>query len=122
METTIDPMNTSFKPAEMLAVIKSPFAEQLGIGFSFNGKEMSRGMYNLLVTRRDMKMYSRHNMKPHRFWKFGDVKTYFGLSGGKDKVCQQIEELIAIMDSGKHNEIIEALVSRCKPKLNLDKN
>jgi hypothetical protein len=114
MEKVIDPMNTSFKPAEMLAVINSPFAEQLGIGLSVNGKEMSRGMYNLLVTRRDMKMYSRHNMKPHRFWKFGDVKTYFGLSGGKDKVCKQIEELIAIMDSGKHNEIIESIVARSK--------
>jgi hypothetical protein len=114
MENVIDPMNTSFKPAEMLAVVQSPFAQQLGDGFSFNGKEMSRGMYNLMVTRRDMKMYSRHNMKPHRFWKITDVKTYFGLSGGKDKVCQQIEELLAIMQSGKHNEIIEGIVARSK--------
>lgn len=114
MENVIDPMNTSFKPAEMLAVIQSPFASQLGESLSFNGGQMSVGMYNLLVSRRDMKMYSRHNMKPHRFWKFGDVKTYFGLSGNKDKVCRQIEELLAIMQSGKHNEIIESIVARSK--------
>ena len=114
MEKVIDPMNTSFTPAQMLAVVQSPFAAQLGDNFSFNGGRMSRGMYNLMVTRRDMKMYARHNMKPHRFWKITDVKTYFGLSGGKDKVCQQIEELLAIMQSGKHNEIIEGILARSK--------
>jgi hypothetical protein len=113
METTIDPMNTSFKPAEMLAVINSPFAEQLGVGFSVNGKEMSRGMYNLLISKRDMNLFVR-GMVAHRYWRFGDVKKYFGLSGGKEKVCKQIEELLAIMQSGKHNEIIESIVARSK--------
>lgn len=113
MEKVIDPMNTSFKPAEMLAVVQSPFAQQLGDGFSFNGKEMSRGMYNLIVSKRDMNLFVR-GMVAHRHWRFGDVKKYFGLSGGKEKVCLQIEELLAIMQSGKHNEIIESIVARSK--------
>ena len=113
MEKVIDPMNTSFKPAEMLAVVQSPFAQQLGDGFSFNGGQMSRGMYNLIVSKRDMNLFVR-GMVAHRHWRFGDVKKYFGLSGNKEKVCQQIEELLAIMQSGKHNEIIEGIVARSK--------
>lgn len=113
METSIDPMNTSFKPAEMLAVVQSPFAEQLGDGFRFNDGHMSRGMYNLILSKRDMNLFVR-GIVAHRHWRFGDVKKYFGLSGGKEKVCKQIEELLAIMQSGKHNEIIESILSRSK--------
>jgi hypothetical protein len=31
--------------------------------------------------------------KPHRGWKIGDVKAYFGLKGGKQKVADAINAM-----------------------------
>lgn len=51
-------------------------------------------LYNLMVTKRDVNLYLR-GLKPHRGWKIGDVKAYFGLSGGKQKVADAINAIHA---------------------------
>ena len=51
-------------------------------------------LYNLMVTKRDVNLYLR-GLKPHRGWKIGDVKAYFGLKGGKQKVADAINVIHA---------------------------
>ena len=56
------------------------------------GSTVPRCLYNLMVTRRDVNLYL-HGLKPHRGWKIGDVKAYFGLTGGKQKVADAINAM-----------------------------
>ena len=62
------------------------------------GRDVPRYLYNLMVTRRDVNLYL-HGLKPHRGWKIGDVKAYFGLKGGKQKVADAINAM--------HSELVE---------------
>ena len=62
--------------------LDTPFFEDLVTPpMSVNGKPMSRAVWNLIITQRDLRMWVGHKMKPHRHWKVGQVKTYFGLKG-----------------------------------------
>ena len=56
------------------------------------GSTVPRCLYNLMVTKRDVNLYL-HGLKPHRGWKIGDVKAYFGLTGGKQKVADAINAM-----------------------------
>ncbi len=42
---------------------------------------VNMGYWNLICTKRDLSMYVKHNMKPHRGWKVSQVKKYFGIKG-----------------------------------------
>lgn len=53
----------------------------------------SKGIYNLLITKRDMHLYCV-GLKPHRNWRFNDVKKYFGLKGDKHKVNSAIKDMV----------------------------
>ena len=59
---------------------------------SMNGNPMHKGFYNLVVSIRDVKLFIV-GMKPHRHWKFNDMKKYFGLKGNKHKIAEQLEQL-----------------------------
>jgi hypothetical protein len=56
-----------------------------------NDGYMSRGIWNLLLSIRDCKLYSK-GIKPHRNWRITDVKNYFGISGGASKCAEQLEQ------------------------------
>lgn len=65
---------------------------------NFNGSTMPLGYYNLIVTIRDVSMYSKVGMKPHRYWSIGDVKKYFGIKGSAESMLEQLKaykEIIA---------------------------
>ena len=64
------------------------------------GNTVPRCLYNLMVTKRDVNLYLV-GLKPHRGWKIGDVKAYFGLKGGKQKVADAINAI--------HSELIGRL-------------
>jgi hypothetical protein len=51
--------------------------------------------WNLLCSVRDLTMFCKHGMKPHRHWRLKDVKAYFGISGNKEKILAQLEFLRA---------------------------
>ena len=72
------------------------FQSDLGNVFSFDGNPMSRAYYNLVVTIRDVSLFSK-GIKPHRFWRLKDVKAYFGVKGGTDKVLKQLESYRDLM-------------------------
>lgn len=79
----------------------APFWEQL---HSQEVDKVQHAMYNLILTRRDVNLYLK-DIKPHRGWKISDVKAYFGIKGGKQKIADQINLL--------HREFVE-------PNLNKD--
>lgn len=72
------------------AMWESPFMEALrheaeilqegGQILTVNGANMGQATFNLLCSRRDLRLWSRR-IKPHRRWKVSDVKWYFGIKG-----------------------------------------
>ena len=72
------------------------FEKDLKQDLSVNGKASSKGMWNLIVSKRDLGLWSKIGMKPNRHWKVTDVKKYFGLKGNKEKlyedICKMVEE------------------------------
>jgi len=60
---------------------------------SVNGSASSKGMYNLIVSKRDLGLW-KAGMKPHRHWKVTDVKRYFGLKGNKEKIYEDICKMV----------------------------
>ena len=69
-----------------------------------NGAEnfggMSKGLWNLAVCKGQVKLFSK-GIKPTKNWRLKDVKNYFGLSGGTNKVLAQLTQLQAII-TGKY--------------------
>ena len=64
-----------------------------GAYMNINGTEMPTAIYNLIISRRDLSLYSK-GIKPHRRWKITVVKEYFGLKGRPEKCLEQIEALM----------------------------
>ena len=67
------------------------FESDFGSEFSVNGAPMSRAYWNLIISIRDCKLYSK-GIKPHRAWKISDVKWYFGVKGNAVQIAQKLEE------------------------------
>ena len=58
----------------------------------YNGKEVPAGIYNLLLSIRDVSLFCK-GMKIHRNWRLKDVKCYFGVTGSKEKVLEQLKSI-----------------------------
>lgn len=69
------------------------FQKDLEQPLSINGKNKSKGIYNLIISKRDLGLW-KLGMKPHRNWKVSNVKKYFGLKGNKEQIYNQIVELV----------------------------
>ena len=71
------------------------FETDLKQDLSVNGKASSKGMWNLIVSKRDLGLW-KIGMKPNRHWKVTDVKKYFGLKGNREKlyedICKMVDE------------------------------
>ena len=59
---------------------------------SINGAQSSRAFYNLVISIRDVSLFSK-GIKPYRGWRITDVKNYFGVKGNPTKVLIQLQEL-----------------------------
>ena len=61
----------------------TPFETELASTetINVNGKPMSYGIYNLIITKRDLSLWTKIGMKPHRNWTVTPVKKYFGITG-----------------------------------------
>ena len=81
------------------AMWESPFMEQYledGLALergeeimTLNGKPMGQAVWNLLCTKRDLELWTKKGMKPHRRWKVTDVKKYFGIKGNGENLMKQ---------------------------------
>ena len=72
------------------------FQDDLKNTLFINGNTSSRGYYNLILSIRDCKLYSK-GIKPHRNWKITDVKNYFGIKGNATELYTQLEEIRNIL-------------------------
>lgn len=72
--------------------MKTQFKADLEKQIRVNDGYMSVGVYNLLVSIRDVKLY-RIGLKPHRHWKISQVKNYFGIKGNKDTILDELNRL-----------------------------
>ena len=63
---------------------------------------MSIGIYNLIVSIRDLKIYSR-GIKPHRNWRITDVKKYFGVQGSTLNILSKLELELEMYKYNKEN-------------------
>ena len=57
---------------------------------------VNRGRWNLITSIRDLQHYT-NGIKPHRNWKIGQVKKYFGIKGNKDLILLKLETINKIM-------------------------
>lgn len=73
---------------------KTPFLDSLlrEENVNLNGQVVPVGYWNLVLSIRDLKLFCG-GIKPHRRWKLSDVKIYFGLSGSKEKILAQLQEM-----------------------------
>ena len=77
---------------ELIQVSESQFGKDLSNPMYINGAASSRGYYNLVVSIRDLRLYSK-GIRPHRNWKVTDVKRYFGISGNTAVALSKLEEI-----------------------------
>ena len=68
---------------------ETQFQKDLTTEMLINGNRSTRAYYNLVVSIRDVSLFSK-GIKPNRNWKLKDVKWYFGVKGGTDKVLEQL--------------------------------
>jgi hypothetical protein len=64
-----------------------------------NNGPMPLGYWNLIISIRDCKLYSK-GIKPHRNFKITNVKKYFGLTGDASKLVVQLEEIKNALTNG----------------------
>ena len=70
----------------------TPFEEDMQMHINYNGVDIPRGYYNLIIFIRDVSLFSK-GIKPHRNWRLKDVKWYFGINGNTDKVLEQLKTI-----------------------------
>jgi hypothetical protein len=72
------------------------FEADFGNGLNINGAESSKAYWNLILSIRDCKLYSK-GIKSNRFWKITDVKTYFGVKGNAVVIYEKLEQYKAVL-------------------------
>ena len=56
-----------------------------------NNMESNKGYYNLILTIRDLGLYTKVGLKPHRHWRIKDVKQYFGITGSASSMLTRLQ-------------------------------
>lgn len=73
------------------------FERDKAVTFSYADKNgsrpMTRAYWNLVISIRDVSLFTK-GIKPNRHWRFGVVKEYFGIKGSKDKVLEQLNQML----------------------------
>ena len=81
-----------------------PYDEDKANIIGVNNGHMSRAHWNLLCSIRDVKLFCA-GIKPHRFWRLKDVKYYFGVTGGKEKVLEQLLKMYKEIEDVKESKV-----------------
>ena len=72
------------------------FEADFGNALNINNTETSMAYWNLIVSIRDCKLYSK-GIKINRFFKITDVKKYFGVKGGALDISEKLEQYKAVL-------------------------
>lgn len=66
------------------------FEFDFGNALNVNGATTSKAYWNLILSIRDCKLYTK-GIKINRFFKITDVKTYFGVKGSAQAIAEKLE-------------------------------
>jgi|TARA_B110000908_G_C10249811_1_gene451223 hypothetical protein len=58
-----------------------------------NPSQMNKAEFNLICSKRDISLWTKLKMKPHRNWKVSDAKTYFNIKGTGEKLLADFMEV-----------------------------
>lgn len=62
-------------------------------GDSNGSRPMTRAYWNLVVSIRDVGLFCA-GIAPNRHWRLKHVKEYFGVKGNKDKIYDQLNDIL----------------------------
>lgn len=65
-----------------------------------NSSNVNRGIYNLIISIRDLMLYSK-GIKPHRNWKITQVKKYFGITGNVNAMLEKLRTINSVLKKEK---------------------
>ena len=77
-----------------------PFMQDLQKSIQVNKGSMPIGIWNLLVSIRDVSLYTK-GIKPHRNWKITEVKKYFGAKGSPQSELDHLLEIKSGYETAK---------------------
>ena len=72
--------------------VDTPFWEDL-YNYYNNPAKMNKAEFNLICSKRDISLWTKMGMKPHRGWKVSDAKTYFNIKGTKESLLVDFTEV-----------------------------
>ena len=81
---------------------QTAYERDCNYAIQINDKLESRGWYNLVVSIRDVGLWTK-GLAPNRHWRLKHVKEYFGIKGNAHKILEQLNEMKAEYDKGKTN-------------------
>ena len=65
-----------------------------------NSSNVNRGIYNLIISIRDLMLYYK-GIKPHRNWKITQVKKYFGITGNVNAMLEKLRTINSVLKKEK---------------------
>ena len=65
-----------------------------------NSSNVNIGIYNLIISIRDLMLYSK-GIKPHRNWKITQVKKYFGITGNVNAMLEKLRTINSVLKKEK---------------------
>lgn len=88
-------MENTVKILPVVEHVNCPFVTEYNSGktINVNGKPMLTAIWNLIVSKRDLSLYTRIGMIPTRGWKVSYVKQYFGIKGSGQKLMDDFMTL-----------------------------
>ena len=69
------------------------FEQDLQQPSGIEGITYSLGYFNLMLAKRDLALW-KEGRKPNKSWKVREVKAYFGIKGGRDKLYADMVEMV----------------------------
>tara|TARA_R100000005_G_C4928605_1_gene158622 strand:- start:241 stop:603 length:363 start_codon:yes stop_codon:yes gene_type:complete len=65
-----------------------------------NGKPIGQALWNLMVSKRDFSLWTKHKIKPNRDWKVNTTKKYYGIKGTGENLMNQFMLIHDVVYSG----------------------
>jgi hypothetical protein len=78
---------------QIIKMKDTQFGRDLQAPLIVNSTRTSRARYNAIICRGEVQLFSK-GIQPSRHWRLKYVKDYFGLSGSKQKVAEQLDYIV----------------------------
>jgi hypothetical protein len=101
LHPALEALPSSVKASPFWAqLLEDENARQNGSGeaLNVNGAAFGWARWNLICTRRDLKLFTAHGIKPNRLWRLRDVKAYFGVSGTGERLMDRFSAIVDAVD------------------------